>query len=531
MGTGRTLPAESPAWGHADPLPDAAVGELLQASPALCWIWDKDGRCTWCNAGWLTLRGTDFEQECRRHWRECLHPEDVDRCAGELTRCAEARVAVRLEFRLRRADGEYASIRATAVGRYSAEGAFGGFAGTGIDVTAQLAAETQLAVARQALAQAAESERKQAERWFQHLLESAPDALILVGRAGEMLLVNRQTETIFGYPREELIGHPIEMLVPERLRDSHVMHRGAYFLKPRLRPMYSTPNLYGKHRNGQEFPVEISLSPVEGPQGLVVACAIRDITDRIRAEQLLKKRQDELAHVTRLATAGEMATGLAHELNQPLYSISNYARGCLRRLSSSALEPEQLREVLEEIAAESERAAKIIRRLRRMVQKREPVRVEFDLNRAIEEACELCQADLKRHAVSVDRQLDESLPKIYGDEIQIQQVILNLLRNADEALREAPHGNRRISIRTARDAGGTVLVSVSDTGCGIREEELERVFDAFYTTRPSGMGMGLPISRSIVETHGGRIWGLNDPDGGAAFHFQLPLGDAPNHGH
>ena len=422
------------------------------------------------------------------------------------------------------------SLRATVIRRLSADGTLAGYVGTGWDVTAQQRAEQQLVEARRMLTETAESERKQAERWFQHLLESAPDALILVGRSGEMLLVNRQTEAIFGYPREALIGHPVEMLVPDKLRPSHVAHRDAYFERPRIRPMYSTPGLYGRHHDGHDFPVEISLSPVEGPQGPVVACAIRDITERVRAEQLLKQRHDELAHVTRLATMGEMATGLAHELNQPLYSISNYARGCLRRLDSSSLEPARLQEVLAEIAAESERAAKIIRRLRRMVQKREPVRVEFNLNRAINEACALCHADLKRHSVSLERQLDDSLPKTYADDIQIQQVILNLLRNAVEAVRDIPHDARVIRVRTGRSSAESVLVSVSDAGCGIRDDDLERVFDAFYTTRPAGMGMGLAISRSIVEMHGGKIWAVNNSDSGATFHFTLPLCDAPSHG-
>lgn len=510
---------------------ESMIAALLPVSPALFWVWDQEGRCTWCNNAWLALRGTALEDERGRSWREVLHPEDGDRCAAELRRCADSAEPAHLEFRLLQADGLYASIRATLVLRRSGDGAFAGYLGTGWDVTAQQVAEQQLAEARQMLAETAESERKQAERWFQHLLESAPDALILVGRSGEMLLVNRQTEAVFGYPREALIGRPIELLVPERVRPAHAAHRDAFFARPRIRPMYSTPGLYGRHQDGHEFPVDISLSPVEAPQGLVVACAIRDITARVRAEQLLKQRQDELAHVARLATMGEMATGLAHELNQPLYSISNYARGCLRRLDADTLEPASLRDVLAEIATESDRAAKIIRRLRRMVQKREPVRAVLNLNRAIEDACALCQADLKRHAVNLERQLDTALPKTYADEVQIQQVVLNLLRNAVEAVRDAPHEVRRVRIRTGRSSGDTLVVSVSDMGSGIREEDLDRVFDAFYTTRPAGMGMGLAISRSIVEMHGGRIWAVNEPDCGATFHFTLPICDAPHHGH
>ena len=271
---------------------------------------------------------------------------------------------------------------------------------------------------------------------FGALLDAAPDAMVIVGASGAIQFVNRQTEAVFGFAREELIGQPIEMLVPERFRGPHGQHRARFFAHPRLRPMYAVPGLYGLRKDGCEFPAEISLSPIEGRDGLLVACAIRDVTDRVRAEELLRQRQEELAHVARLATVGELATGLAHELNQPLYSISNYAQGCLHRLRAASLEPEQLVEVLEEIALEADRAAQLIRRLRRMVQKREPVRTSIDLNQTIEEACLLSQQDLKQHAVRLVHDLDRSLPRILADEIQIQQVVVNLLRNAVEAMRE-----------------------------------------------------------------------------------------------
>jgi two-component system sensor kinase FixL len=368
------------------------------------------------------------------------------------------------------------------------------------------------------------------DRWFEHLLESAPDALILVGSRGEMLLVNRQTEVIFGYAREELVGQPVEMLIPERFRGPHEDYRRKFFSQPRIRPISATQGLIGLRRSGAEFPVEISLSPVESQGGTIVACAIRDISDRVRAEQLLKQRQDELAHVARLATVGELATGLAHELNQPLYSISNYARGCLRRLQDAALDPTRLREILHEIVGEADRAAKIIRRLRRMVQKREPVCKLFNLNYAIQEACALSNSILKKDAVELIRQLDPQLPKVYADEVQIQQVLLNLVRNGVEAMRDTPSAERVLQIRTSAAAPGELRVDVTDAGCGIGDEDLERVFDAFHTTRTNGMGMGLAISRSIVEMHGGRIWAANNPEQGATFSFTLPLAAEESHG-
>jgi signal transduction histidine kinase len=218
-----------------------------------------------------------------------------------------------------------------------------------------------------------------------------------------------------------------------------------------------------------------------------------------------------------------MATGLAHELNQPLYSIANYARGCINRLKSSSIDRQQLREIAEEIAHEADRAAEIIRRLRGMVQKREPVRSPVDVNHAIEEACALSQADANCRCICLDHNLDRTLPTVMGDEIQLQQVILNLLRNAYEAMRETPHDIRIVRIATRRTDSRMVEVAVTDAGSGIPREDLEHVFDAFHTTSSSGMGMGLAISRSIVESHGGRIWARNNPARGVTVRFTLPL--------
>jgi two-component system sensor kinase FixL len=347
--------------------------------------------------------------------------------------------------------------------------------------------------------------------------------MILVGLDGEILIVNRQTEHIFGYGRDELLGQCIENLVPVRFRDLHRKQRKGYFANPEYRPMRSGLDLHGRRRDGSEFPAEISLSPIADPEGMVVACAIRDVTERKQAERMLRERQEELAHVTRVSTAGEMATGLAHELNQPLYSIANYARGCINRLDSSSIEPSEVREIAAEIESEAERAAEIIRRLRRMVQKREPVQATIDINQTVEEACALAQADLVHHRVRLDRDLDKNIPETHGDDVQLQQVILNLLRNAVEAMRENAADDRMVRVSTQCLDGQVAQVSVRDRGMGIPADRLERVFDAFYTSNASGMGMGLAISRTIIESLGGRIWATNNADRGAGLHFTLPI--------
>lgn len=252
----------------------------------------------------------------------------------------------------------------------------------------------------------------------------------------------------------------------------------------------------------------------------------RDITEMRAAEEQSRKHQTELVHVCRLSTMGETATGIAHELNQPLSAIVNYASGCARRLRSGKDDKDELLEALDRITGQATRAAEIIKRLRAMVGKQAAVRDDVDLNDLVREVCSFIEFETRRVGAEVDLQLAAERLPVRVDLVQIEQVLLNLLRNALEALADVPEGEeRRVTIRTGFNAPGQVYVAVEDSGRGIRPALMERLFDPFFTTKESGMGMGLTISQTIVADHDGKIRAESWPGRGAIFIVELPAAE------
>ena len=260
-----------------------------------------------------------------------------------------------------------------------------------------------------------------------------------------------------------------------------------------------------------------------------------DVTDRKRAEealerarhQELQRHRAELAHVARLSLMGEMTAGLVHELNQPLHAVKSYARGSALRLLKLPQADEELLAALQQIGDEADRAAEIIRRVRRFVQKRELHSSELFVNRVVENVILLSKAEIDERRAIVALELGENLPAIVADPIQIEQVVMNLVRNGLEAMMDAPKDQRRLTIKTMLDGNDAVEVEVSDQGNGIDPDHMERVFEPFYTTKPEGMGMGLAISRSIIEAYRGRLWVSANPIRGCTFHFSLPVVTMP----
>jgi PAS domain S-box-containing protein len=256
--------------------------------------------------------------------------------------------------------------------------------------------------------------------------------------------------------------------------------------------------------------------------GQLCRATVTDITARKQAEETHHRLQQQLAHMARLSTMGEMLAGIAHELNQPLHSIMTFAKACSNVLSQDKARPEQLRQWNEAIAVAAERGGKIIRGLRAFLTKTEPPLVPTAVRAVIEESLSLLAFEIRDHRVTVLTQFD-AVDLVVGIEpVQIQQVLVNLLQNACEALAETTKGARQVRIRTAA-AGKFVEVSVADNGPGLEGCDVSKIFDPFFTTKPNGMGMGLAISRTIVEAHGGQIWTTPNPESGAVFHLTLPL--------
>ncbi len=248
-----------------------------------------------------------------------------------------------------------------------------------------------------------------------------------------------------------------------------------------------------------------------------------DITSRKTAEQEAREQRQELAHLTRVAMLGELSGALAHELNQPLTAILSNAQAAQRMLSREPVDMTELREILHDIAVDDRRAGQVIQRLRAMLKNDEPKLLPLDINELIKEVLSIIHSDLITRNIAVITELTPGLPPVYGDRVQLQQVLLNLIFNACEAMSGRPARECRLTLATVRDGTAAVRVSVVDRGTGIPPDQLERVFAPFFTTKEHGLGLGLPICRSIAVAHGGRLWASNNQDCGATFHLILPL--------
>lgn len=392
------------------------------------------------------------------------------------------------------------------------------------------------------------------------ILEAVPDALLVTDADGRIVFVNAPLERLFGYRREELTGRPVELLIPERYRPGHERLRDDYVRNPYVRPMGDCAGLYARHKAGHEFPVEIFLSPLPGRGGPRVVAAVRDVSHHIRLEEQLRRSRDELerrvrerteeleqanrrlheemavraraeeqarqqltelAHVARLGVLGEMTSGLGHELNQPLAAITNYAQGCIRRLKAGTVDAATLAGVIQRISDEATRASEIIARFRRFAKKESLQREWVDAGALLGEALRLTEIDAEKHGVAVRFHGEDPLPRVFVDPLQIQQVIVNLVRNAIEAMAENP--GTGVVVRAAPASDGMLEVAVVDRGHGLAAENLEQLFRPFFTTKPQGLGIGLSISRRIVEAHGGVLRATPNEAGGMTFSMTLPL--------
>jgi len=246
-----------------------------------------------------------------------------------------------------------------------------------------------------------------------------------------------------------------------------------------------------------------------------------DITERRRAEALFRQQQEKMQITAQLVTAGEMATTLAHELNQPLAAISNYSMGCVRRLRSGNWDEAELLDALEKGAAQAERASKVIQRVRAFVARRAPNLVACDINEVVDGVSSMIELEAQRSGASLDLELSGSVPYVHADPLLMEQVVLNLSRNALEAMQDTPADERRITIRSRRNGDNMVEVEVADRGRGIDRELEANLFTPFFSTKSHGMGLGLHICRSIVEAHGGHVWVSRNPEQGMTFHFSL----------
>jgi two-component system sensor kinase FixL len=366
-------------------------------------------------------------------------------------------------------------------------------------------------------------ELRRREAHLASILDTVPDAMVVIDERGIIQTFSSAAERQFGWRPEEVVGRNVSCLMPSPYREEHDSYLQRYLGTGERRIIGIGRVVVGERKDGTTFPMELSVGEARSGDVRFFTGFVRDLTERQTTERRLQELQSELVHVSRLTAMGEMASALAHELNQPLSAVANYLNGSSRLLAAADVPREKLTEALGKASEQALRAGQIIRRLRDFVARGETEKRLESLPKLVQEASALALVGAKEHGVRVQFRYARGVDLVLADKVQIQQVILNLIRNAIDAMGASPRKDLMIDVRETPDDFAEVVVS--DSGPGVSEEVAGQLFQPFVTTKATGMGVGLSISRTIVEAHGGRIWVERAPSGGAAFHFTLRRAD------
>lgn len=541
---------------------------MANRAPVPIWMSGVHPAATWFNRHWREFTGHTVRQARGGEWLEALHPEDRERCNRIYGAAFDLRQPFELECRLRRFDGSYRWMRVVGLPTHTEGGAFSGYIGANLDVSDHRDSAERLRerVGHRTRALRAANERLRQQIDDRRRIEAL---LAMENHILELIATGTDLETTLGR-----LSVAVEGLIPNS--------RCAISLPPRNvnvdgssspeagQTTTAGPNAFGALAKAGVCPPPCAdrtivprlrpvvdncvreqelqsywLEPIVGQGGAIVgtlgiycreagepdpdalsagATAARltaIVVERARAEERAREQLAQLAHVARLATMGEMASGLAHELNQPLCAIVNFTEACVELVQRNGNDRAQLSQAFSEVARQAERAGEVIRRLRDFVKRREPERKPVEINAVVREVVAFTSVEARHAGVRVRLRLARRLPSVFADSIQIEQVLVNLVRNACEAMQDVGPRTKELTIETVRRRGG-VEVRVSDSGPGIREQFVERLFEPFFTTKREGLGMGLSISRSILEVHEGRLWMTSNRAGGTTFHFTLP---------
>jgi two-component system sensor kinase FixL len=481
---------------------EARFRAMANAAPVMIWMSGTDKLCTFFSKGWLDFTGRPFEQELGNGWAEGVYRDDFDRCFEVYANAFDARQPFTMEYRLRRNDGQYRWVLDNGTPRLASDGTFVGYIGSCVDVT----------------------ELKQAQDRFRLVVEASPNGIVVVNAQGHIVLVNACGEKLFGYEREELIGQAVEVLVPERFRgELPALRESLNAATAKGAVSGAGLELFARRKDGTEFPVEIGSSHIESQEGTLILNVIVDISARTQADAQTREHREQVAHLSRVAIMGEMSGALAHELNQPLTGIVNNASAGRRFIAKGRADLPKLDSLLEAIVLDGRRGGEIIRGIRSMVRKGEEVRRPVNLNDVIARVLGFVGSDALERYCALVTEADPALPLVEANQVQLQQVLLNLVVNAFEAMRETPVAERRVIIRSECESSLRVRVSVRDYGSGLPVGHPEQIFERFFSTKREGMGMGLAIVRTIITSHGGELNAENVKDGGACVYFSLPV--------
>jgi PAS domain S-box-containing protein len=487
---------------------EAYLAEGQRLTNTGSWAWSPDNRkSTYWSEGMFRIFGLDPQKgipERETFWNTCIHAEDREELYAHIHQAIGRKVDYLVEHRAVRSDGSVRYLQTIGHPVLNSAGEVIEVIGTGVDVTDRKSAEKAL--------------RASEERW-KVVFENNPTMYFMVDVRGVIVSVNPFGAEQLGFKIDELIGRPVSSLF--HVDDQETVERNTAICFRRRGQTVSWEAR--KLRNNGELlwvrEVAKAILIENEPVALIVC---EDITERKRVTEALREVEMELQHANRVATMGELTASIAHEVKQPIGGIVTNAQAALRFLDAQPVDLNEMREILNDIVTDGNRAAGVVDRIRALTRKA-PLRKEpLEINGAVGEVIELTRGEAVKNGVLVEAELTHGLPLIQADRVQLQQVILNLIINAVQAMSTVRAGARRLLISTGKAEADRVLVAVQDSGPGLAPANLEHVFDAFYTTKPNGMGLGLSICRSIVEAHNGRLWASANTGPGATFQFTLP---------
>jgi two-component system sensor kinase FixL len=472
---------------------DAIIGKTL------------DGVVTDWNSGAEAIFGYSASEAIGKPLAMLLPPDQDDEMVRILERIRAGERVEHYETRRRRKDGEIIDVSLTISPVWDSAGRLSGASKVARDITVMKRAQSEL---------------QEREASLRSILETIPDAIVVIDNKGIIRSFSAAAVRLFGYTEAEAIGQNVSILMPTPYREQHDTYLARYFATGQKRVIGRGRTVVGLRKNGTTFPMELAVGEMVSGHHHAFTGFVRDLTERQDTQRRLQDLQSELIHMSRFGAMGEMASTLAHELNQPLTAVVSYLNGCRRLLGATPTKHDvMLREAIDRAADQALRAGQIIRRMRLFVARGESERQVENLVKLIEEASALALVGVREAGVRVDFRFDPRVSFVLADKIQVQQVILNLVRNAIEAMQETPR--RELTISTAEQPDGMAEISVADTGPGIAPEIAAQLFQPFVTTKPNGMGVGLSISRTIIEAHGGRLWAEPNPKGGTIFGLTL----------
>ncbi len=370
-------------------------------------------------------------------------------------------------------------------------------------------------------------ERRAAEERFQRVVEAAPNAMLLVDADGRITLANRQAEAMFGCESSALLGRIVDAFVAGVPAATHAAHRRQFGDVPSARRMGDGRELRARRADGSEFVVEVGLNPIMTREGPQVLASIVDVSVRRQNEHELQRLREQAFSTARISLAGQLASTLAHEINQPLGAILRNAEAASLMLERGNADPAEIAAILADIRSDDQRAGAIIEHMRSLLRRKRPELAPVPLQDLVDKVVALVRHDAAVRQVVLQTQVPRGIAPVRADAVQLQQVLLNLVINGMDALEQVPAGSRHLVISARMLVDDQIELVVRDTGPGLPKEALARVFEPFHTTKAHGMGMGLAICRSLVESMEGSIDANNQIDGGAAFRIVLPRADAP----